>query len=348
MGGELLALIGTIIGSVFTNAFNQSLNRDQYKQQKELMGLQSHYNDIAAGKADERTRALYTDLMSPEAMRNQYEKAGLSVGMMYGQGGTGGTLPQGAQANATNIPSKSVIGMQNVFDTNQAKVAAEIAKTKAETEEIKTQATLNERNTDKAGQEINNLKKDIEEADQRIRESNERIENYVEQRLNTKADTELKGNQQGLVKAQTAYYYSLEKFQTAQEKLTNKEVDWYDRKSEAQIAEWKAAAHQYNANAKKLELETDIMNQQKQDIIDKFKAEAEIAAKENKNWDDEKQKRWDKIMAETEQLKNLSLKEQQEWRKNKQKADYYNWIERNVGSGAAGFWQIVVEDLIPL
>ena len=56
------------------------------------------YNERAAKNADARTRALFTDLYSPEAKVKQLKKAGLSVGMMYGQGGTSGTSStQGAQ-----------------------------------------------------------------------------------------------------------------------------------------------------------------------------------------------------------------------------------------------------------
>ena len=44
------------------------------------------FNERAAKNADARTRALFTDLYSPEAKVKQLKDAGLSVGMMYGQG----------------------------------------------------------------------------------------------------------------------------------------------------------------------------------------------------------------------------------------------------------------------
>ena len=56
------------------------------------------YNERAAKNSDKRTRALFTDLYSPEAKVKQLKKAGLSVGLMYGQGGASGTSStQGAQ-----------------------------------------------------------------------------------------------------------------------------------------------------------------------------------------------------------------------------------------------------------
>ena len=49
------------------------------------------YGEMAADNAQARTKALYSELFSPEAKVKQLKEAGLSVGMMYGQGGVGGT-----------------------------------------------------------------------------------------------------------------------------------------------------------------------------------------------------------------------------------------------------------------
>ena len=68
------------------------------------------YNERAAKNADARTRALFTDLYSPEAKVKQLKEAGLSVGMMYGQGRASGTSStQGAQgAGAGNQQAAQV------------------------------------------------------------------------------------------------------------------------------------------------------------------------------------------------------------------------------------------------
>ena len=68
------------------------------------------YNERAANKSDARTRALFTDLYSPEAKVQQLKDAELSVGMMYGQGGVSGTSStQGAQgAGAGNQQAAQV------------------------------------------------------------------------------------------------------------------------------------------------------------------------------------------------------------------------------------------------
>lgn len=54
-------------------------------------------NEKAADKADARTRSLYNDLQSPKALLQQYKEAGLSPSLMFGGGGIGGQLAQGAQ-----------------------------------------------------------------------------------------------------------------------------------------------------------------------------------------------------------------------------------------------------------
>ena len=68
------------------------------------------FNERAAKNADARTRALFTDLYSPEAKIQQLKDAGLSVGMRYGQGGVSGTSStQGAQgAGAGNQQAAQV------------------------------------------------------------------------------------------------------------------------------------------------------------------------------------------------------------------------------------------------
>ena len=91
----IFGLIGTGIQAGFQSKEN-ALNR---QHQREMLGMQQMYNEQAAENADERTRALYNDLYSPEAKARQLRQAGLSIGLMYGQGGAGGTTSTaGAQA----------------------------------------------------------------------------------------------------------------------------------------------------------------------------------------------------------------------------------------------------------
>ena len=85
--GAALAL--EAVGSVINNLNNEV-------QMERTFG----YNERAAKNSDKRTRALFTDIYNPEAKVQQLKDAGLSVGMMYGQGGVSGTSStQGGQVS---------------------------------------------------------------------------------------------------------------------------------------------------------------------------------------------------------------------------------------------------------
>ena len=146
--GAGLALEG---GSAVINNLNNEL------QMERTFG----YNELAAKNADKRTRALYTDLYSPEAKAKQLKEAGLSVGMMYGgQGGVGSTSStsgaQGAgagnqQAAHVNLADKLQLGMMK----------AQVDNLNADTD-LKEQDTLKkEQETLKLGEEIQKVKTEI-------------------------------------------------------------------------------------------------------------------------------------------------------------------------------------------
>ena len=99
MGKAIAGMAMEAVGSVINNLNNEL-------QMERTFG----YNERAAKNSDARTRALFTDLYSPEAKVQQLKDAGLSVGMMYGQGGVSGTSStQGAQgAGAGNQQAAQV------------------------------------------------------------------------------------------------------------------------------------------------------------------------------------------------------------------------------------------------
>ena len=99
MGKAIEGMAMDAVGSVINNLNNEL-------QMERTYG----YNERAAKNSDARTRALFTDLYSPEAKVKQLKNAGLSVGMMYGQGGVSGTSStQGAQgAGAGNQQAAQV------------------------------------------------------------------------------------------------------------------------------------------------------------------------------------------------------------------------------------------------
>lgn len=95
------------------------------------------YGEMSAEHADWRTRALYNDFYSPEALLRQYKKAGLSPSMMFGgtpgQGGTSGAQGTGAAGPQTPFMPFSMLEAAQV-----ANIIAQTQKTKAETSNIMT------------------------------------------------------------------------------------------------------------------------------------------------------------------------------------------------------------------
>ena len=82
----------------------QSINDQNIQNQQLTLKEQQEFSRQAAAQSDAYTRGLYNDLYSPQAKVRQLKQAGLSVGLMYGQGGTGGTSSTaGAQAAIPSI-----------------------------------------------------------------------------------------------------------------------------------------------------------------------------------------------------------------------------------------------------
>lgn len=101
-----------------------------------------YYGERQAENADKRTRALYADLHSPQALMRQYKEAGLSPSLMFGgtpgQGGTSGAMGSSAAVNTPYMP-------MSLLEAAQIKqLEAETEKTKAETSNISQDTKLKE------------------------------------------------------------------------------------------------------------------------------------------------------------------------------------------------------------
>ena len=99
------------IGSIISNSIANKKNRELAIENRED---QQNFAEKEAVKANTRTENLYNQLYSPAAKVSQLKNAGLSVGLMYGTGGTGGSSStSGAQANT---PSSSAPVMNPLID----------------------------------------------------------------------------------------------------------------------------------------------------------------------------------------------------------------------------------------
>ena len=146
--------MGLGIGAQAVNAgINTALN--------EHMALTNYkYGEKAANESDRRTRELYTDLYSPAAKVKQLKEAGLSTGLMYGNGGASGTSStSGAMGTGSGNPQAARVDMGQALQLGLLKAQSD--NLKADTE-LKEQDTLKkQKETVKLGEEINQVKTEI-------------------------------------------------------------------------------------------------------------------------------------------------------------------------------------------
>lgn len=123
--GMALAGLGSALGTTAINGGLTSLARSE----------NFDYNEQAANNANRRAIDLYRQFESPEAMVRQYKQAGLSVGLLSGNG-AGGNVGYGAQGqgsagmNAPQMQSPDLVGMMN--QTKLAEAQADLMKSQAD------------------------------------------------------------------------------------------------------------------------------------------------------------------------------------------------------------------------
>lgn len=125
--------IGAVIGGM-GNILSAEINNSHAAQREHAARQENYYyNEKAADKADQRTRALYHDLYSPQAQIEQIEAAGLSPSIFASGGLAGKSGVSGAQGSGASGISPNVYGVDPI---GAALAASQIAKTKAETKNI--------------------------------------------------------------------------------------------------------------------------------------------------------------------------------------------------------------------
>lgn len=150
--GSMVPGIGTAIGAIgggllglFSGKKDNSAQR-QLANEKELMGLQNQYNTEMAEGNQKRAMEMW-DYTNYENQVKHMKNAGLSVGLMYGNGGGMGASTSGGQGSGVSNPGTTAIqqgiqakmmGVQlgNV-QSQTALNAAQAAKNMAEADKIK-------------------------------------------------------------------------------------------------------------------------------------------------------------------------------------------------------------------
>ena len=199
--GAIIGGAGQVIGAAtgFKNLLGLSGGNwedqmeQQFQNEKEMMGLQNQYNQAMAQANHERNKQMW-DYTNFENQRAHLENAGLSVGLMYGNGGAGGASTAGGQGNGPGNPGTNAVGMGL-----QAK-ALEL-----QNKQIESQIALNMATAEKTASEA----KKIAGVDTKQAEAN--TENLIQATNNEKI-------RRGLILANIRY-------QDAMEELTRNQAD---------------------------------------------------------------------------------------------------------------------------
>ena len=234
-GGTIGAIGGGILG-LFGGASGMSDEEKMEKAweyEKEGMGLQYQYGQQAAEAQQQRNLEMW-NATNFEAQRKHMENAGLSVGLMYGQGGAqaastaGGnaTQPSGPTSNpmAIMLQSKAIESQINLNNAQAAKAAAEAQKTagvdtelgKKNIQEIETRINkeaaeyfkINKEADilyEKWKQEQNNTYISEETKYERVEEIKQQVENLKTEAEVMKADISLKNSGVNLNNKQAEY-----------------------------------------------------------------------------------------------------------------------------------------------
>lgn len=171
--GGGLGLLGGILGGGSNTKNQEKLMEKAWEYEKEGMGMQYQYGQMAANEAQRRNLEMW-ESTNFEQQRKHMENADLSVGLMYGGSGAGSTSTAGGQATQPSGPTSNPVAMALQYQQIEQQNAA-----------IKSQTMLNQAEAAKALAEakktggVDTKKTEYEikwqEIENRIQESREQI-----------------------------------------------------------------------------------------------------------------------------------------------------------------------------
>lgn len=136
--GGGLGLLGGLFGGGNSTKQQKELMDKAWEYEKEGMGMQYQYGQMAANEAQRRNLEMWNST-NFEQQRKHMENAGLSVGLMYGGNGAGSTSTAGGQATQPSGPTSNPVGMALQYKQIEQQDAA-----------IKSQTMLNQAEAAKA------------------------------------------------------------------------------------------------------------------------------------------------------------------------------------------------------
>lgn len=185
-------VIPTIIGTAGSILQNKIQNEQSKQNIEHAAAVNYGYGEMSADNAQARTKALFSELYSPEAKVKQLKQAGLSVGLMYGQGGAGGTSSTaGAQGQgAGGQQGKQPIGILQGAELGL--MAAQAKKLEAEADNLNQDTKVKEKQQQKLAEEVTEVKANVA----RI-EGETALQGWSQRQLMTISDSELKSYSEG-------------------------------------------------------------------------------------------------------------------------------------------------------
>lgn len=137
---------GALLGGFFGLGMTKRNNEAAAEREEAARRQNYYFNEMAANAADARTRALYNDLYSPKAQWEQMQELGMSPSLMAsGLGGMSGQ--SGSQGSGAAGITPNVFGLDPM-------AAANIAKTMAETDLLKSKTRTENGGNERGQSEI--------------------------------------------------------------------------------------------------------------------------------------------------------------------------------------------------
>lgn len=267
----ILGFLGSAL-NFLGNAYANDINRENVRQTNLLnhrINTENiNYSREAAEAADQRTRALYNDLYSPEARLQQLKNAGLSPGLMYGMSGAGGTSSTtGAQATTPSPIPMQNYQTQSLFNAEMMNILAMSAKTQAETENIKANTENQYKDLDVKEQTIKVAEAQEELTRKEVTVAEETIQKLLQEQLNIAQDTKNKEAQEELTKVQTQLT-EINKLLLSNDLIYKDQMNYFAVKKLEQ--EWE----NLTATGKKLQIESEVWENYMDKMIKEMSAHA--------------------------------------------------------------------------
>lgn len=213
-GSAAAAAGGNLLSSTITSVIN---NEYAKKREAEAREENYQYNEKAAENADQRTRALYNDLYSPQAQLQQIEKAGLSPSIYASGGLAGKNGSAGAQGSGVNGISPNVFGI-SPLDVAQISLAqAQAHKAEAEAKNVEGETPLSKAQI--ADYLASAGLKETQGKFVKAQTEGQELQNYV---TNSTKNFSI---QQAKYMAEKAYHESMQAYWTAVNEQTNAEFN---------------------------------------------------------------------------------------------------------------------------